>query len=459
MRLPPGMALTRPARPRAGKARRSFVARALLILGAVAAALPAAARVNVDTVPDRDSVQLTIYNSVDLTLVRETRLLTFRKGLNRLEFSWANTLIDPTSVEFKALTHAGDVEVLDASFPPRVTNTLEWRINSEFSGEVQVEIQYFTSGISWAADYVASAGRDEKTMSLAGNVRITNQSGEDYANAQVRLVVGVIKLVDDIAALAQGGGSAGQRPPRHEAIEAKRDLRMRLGKDMKKEVDVAEKTKAIVKEGLSEYFLYTVEGRDTIPSGWSKRLPSFSAREVPLASYYKYEHALWGARVMRFYRFKNDQASHLGAEPLPNGAVKAFRAVSDDQLQSFAGRGEVKYIPIDETVELELGPDAEVLVKPVLLDWRKEDLRFSAAGQVKGWTVTESWRIDVENAKEIDVTVDIRRGFRGDWTLQTGAAHEKVDATKVKFLLALKPHEKKTLTYEVTVRHGINATR
>jgi len=28
----------------------------------------------------------------------------------------------------------------------------------------------------------------------------------------------------------------------------------------------------IVKEGLSEYFLYTVGGRDTIPSGWSKRL-------------------------------------------------------------------------------------------------------------------------------------------------------------------------------------------
>ena len=58
------------------------------------------ARINVDTVPDRDSVQLTIYNSVDLTMVRETRFLTFRKGVNHLEFSWANTLIDPTSVEF-----------------------------------------------------------------------------------------------------------------------------------------------------------------------------------------------------------------------------------------------------------------------------------------------------------------------------------------------------------------------
>src|SRR5512143_1971297 len=137
-----------------------------LLVGLLAGS--ALARVNVVTLPDRHSVQLTIYNSADLTLVKETRLLTFRKGLNRLEFSWANTLIDPTSVEFKALTHADEVEVLDASFPPRVANTLEWRIQSELAGEVQVEIRYFTSGITWSADYVAEANVTEKLMALAG---------------------------------------------------------------------------------------------------------------------------------------------------------------------------------------------------------------------------------------------------------------------------------------------------
>src|SRR5213080_4132129 len=131
----------------------------LLFLGAS----PVFARINVVTLPGRDSVQLTIYNSADLTLVKETRFLTFRKGLNKLEFSWANTLIDPTSVEFRALTHADAVDVLDASFPPRVTNTLEWRIQSETAGEVVCEIRYFTSGISWASDYVANADKQEKT--------------------------------------------------------------------------------------------------------------------------------------------------------------------------------------------------------------------------------------------------------------------------------------------------------
>ena len=67
-------------------------ARLRLALIACAAAVvlagPAAAR-NVDlaTVPPRDSVQLTIYNSEDLTLVRETRSLTLKTGINRIQYS------------------------------------------------------------------------------------------------------------------------------------------------------------------------------------------------------------------------------------------------------------------------------------------------------------------------------------------------------------------------------------
>src|SRR5437667_4631476 len=179
------------------------IGRAILLVLVLLLASQAWARINVVTLPDRHSVQLTIYNSVDLTLVKETRLLTFRKGLNRLEFSWANTLIDPTSVEFRALTHADAVDLLDVSFPPRVTNTLEWRINSDFAGEAQVEIRYFTSGITWSADYVAEANKAEKLIDLAGAVRVANNSGEDYENAQVRLVVGVIRLVEKIIDLAQ----------------------------------------------------------------------------------------------------------------------------------------------------------------------------------------------------------------------------------------------------------------
>ena len=444
-----------------------------LLVAALIAAPPLHARINVVTLPDRDSVQLTIYNSVDLTLVKETRHLTFRKGLNRLEFSWVNTLIDPTSVEFRALTHADAVEVLDVSFPPRVANTLEWRINSEVAGDVVVEIRYFTSGIGWSADYVAEAAKDESAMALAGSVRVNNKSGEDYENTQIRLVVGTVRLVEEIAKLAALRNEALQRRDNYyfmDGAKSKREAEVQLQAEFK-ELDEAAvngfaggarglaRQKQVTKESLSEYFLYTVEGSDTIPNGWAKRLPSFRADAVPLTSFYKFERETWGDRVMRFYRFTNSEPAKLGKEPLPDGSVKAFRFTTDDQLYAFVGRTSVKYIPINEQVDMELGSDLEVMVKPTELNWEKFDIAFDNDGNVKGWTERHTWQIEVQNSKDIPVVVDVRRNFTGDWSLDTAATYEKVDANKVKFVLPLKPHEKTSFTYKVTLKLGTNATR
>ncbi len=56
------------------------------------------AKVDLVTLPTRDTVQLTIYNSADITLVRESRALTLKNGKNKLQFSSSNTLIDPKSL-------------------------------------------------------------------------------------------------------------------------------------------------------------------------------------------------------------------------------------------------------------------------------------------------------------------------------------------------------------------------
>src|SRR6186713_3629934 len=178
--------------------------RPLLIVLLTGICLRSARAENVDlsTVPSRSSVQLTIYNSEDITLVRETRAVTFKKGVNPLQFSWANTLIDPSSVELKFLTNADKLDVLDTTFPHDKPQMLYWNVKSEFDGEATIQITYFTSGITWSADYIAIADRDESKLDIDGFVRITNNSGEEYEDAQVRLVVGKINLVEKIAQLA-----------------------------------------------------------------------------------------------------------------------------------------------------------------------------------------------------------------------------------------------------------------
>src|SRR6187401_1828290 len=161
-----------------------------------------AENIDLSTVPSRDTVQLTIYNSEDITLVRETRKVTFKKGANPLQFSWANTLIDPTSVELKVVTQADKLEVLDTTFPPDKPQVLSWNVQREIDGEATIQLTYFTRGITWSADYIAIADAAENNVKLEGFVRIHNNSGEEYEDAQVQLVVGTINLVEKIAQLA-----------------------------------------------------------------------------------------------------------------------------------------------------------------------------------------------------------------------------------------------------------------
>ena len=132
---------------------------ALLLLPLLAATANAK-NVDLVTLPDREGVQLTIYNSADITLVKERRHVTVKRGKNKLQFSWAGTLIDPSSVEFRPLKHADKVEIADTVFPGQKPQFLLWNIDSRYEGQALVEVSYFTSGLTWNMDYVAVTSRD-----------------------------------------------------------------------------------------------------------------------------------------------------------------------------------------------------------------------------------------------------------------------------------------------------------
>ncbi len=205
-----------------------------LLIAVVVLAAPARAAVDLVTLPSREGTQLTIYNSEDITMVREHRLLTVKEGVNRIQFSWASTLIDPTSIEFRILDHQDKVDLVDTTFPAGRNDALQWNITSTMAGKIPVEIRYFTSGITWSADYVGIANEDETKLNVTGYVRVTNNSGEVYDNAQTRLVVGKINLVEKIADLAR-------RPPprsyRDAAPEDRGKMREELSKDLKEAGD------------------------------------------------------------------------------------------------------------------------------------------------------------------------------------------------------------------------------
>src|SRR5208283_1068962 len=83
--------------------------------------------------------------------------------------------------------------------------------------------------------------------------------------------------------------------------------------------------KEVIKEGLSEYFIYTIEGTETIPNGWSKRLRSLETAHVPVKIQYRYRPAEYGENLVRMVLLTNDKDSKLGTTPLPDGTFRLFR--------------------------------------------------------------------------------------------------------------------------------------
>ncbi len=464
------------------------------------------ADVDLVTIPRREGTQLTIYNSEDITMVREHRLLTVKQGVNRIQFTWANTLIDPTSIDFRILDHQDKVDLIDTTFPSGRNDALQWNLRSRMAGKIPVEIRYFTSGITWTADYMGIANQDETKLNLTGYVRVTNNSGELYDNAQTRLVVGTINLVEKIADLATrpapGGPEVETRKVRRNALGRALAKKSQLYNRLRSEarlVDglVVEKTKDVKKQGLSEYFLFTIEGREDIKDKEPKRLMSMKVVEVPLECLYKLTDRDGGTQFAKYYRFKNlkltdeqgkekdlSAMENLGESPLPDGTVRLFSQYENRDL-AYVGGTKVKYVPIGDRVEVNVGPDSDITIARRLKDQqianvvarqyeRRLDDEFIWHYDLVDFDETFTFAAEIVSGKPVDTKVEIERKFDenvvlwskekppGDWNSNEAGAYvdlhnvpgrvELVDQNHVKYFLDLKPGEKKFVTYSVTYK-------
>jgi hypothetical protein len=430
-----------------------------------------ASAIELVVLPRRDQVQLTIYNAADLTLVRERRNLTLKRGWNWLQFMWANTLIDPTSLHLEPLEQKDQVRVEQLVFPSRLRELGRWLIHSEIGGQVPFELTYFTSGLTWRAFYIGTLSQDEKTMYLEGHVRVNNNSGEDYENAQTRLIVGKVHLLDEVAQLARRqypygsplpAGTLGGEMGGYGQSGGKRDFYWYMNGRTPYQVMESWDVREIRKEGLSEYFLYTIEGTETIPNQWGKRLLSFEVNDIPVTGLYKYDEERWGTETIRFLSFANDEKHRLGETPIPDGAVRIYGRADEQGHLSYLGGMDVKYIPVGEEIELNLGPARLLKIEPLLMDTRTANHVFDNEGDVAGWDEVETWQIKLTNARDIPVELEITRGFdTTSWELAlVGSAagdtveYRKHDITHARFMKTLRPKSQRTIEYMVTKYRG-----
>ncbi len=307
-------------------------------------------------------------------------------------------------------------------------------------------------------------------------MRVQNNSGEEYENAQIRLVVGTINLVEKIAQLAQVPMDQVKelsddhlRSLRYEA--AAKSMGGRGGAPMG--AAAPQEEKQIIKEGLSEYFIFSIEGTETIPNGWSKRMRSLEGQRAPFRVEYRQRPEQYGEQLVRLYLLTNDKASKLGDSPLPDGVVRVFRDNGRDGL-SYLTAESIKYVPIGDKIELNLGVDPQVVFELVPLRTWRDHLWLQVAGtqtfkevgtgttqleeqaNVVGWDDHTLFAQRIRNYSGKPIHVEVRRAFPGHAVFRSGLEAKNHDYRTAEFHTSVAPRQRAELLYELIQHQGHN---
>ena len=151
---------------------------------------------------------------------------------------------------------------------------------------------------------------------------------------------------------------------------------------------------------------------------------------MPLKIQYRYRPAEYGDHLVRMYLLTNNKESKLGTTPLPDGTVRLFRQNGHDGL-SFLVAQSIKYVPIGDKIELNLGADPEVIFDLVKLrpGETRSGCRSTAANvyqrvdqpgvqieinsSVAGWDDHTLFCQRVRNYTKKPIDLEIRRSFGG----------------------------------------------
>ena len=386
--------------------------------------------------------QVTIYNEPDIALVRETRMLKLKQGQNRVRLSWGKTPIDPTSLELALPKDAHTVDISGLTYPPTAPNRAVWRLESSRSARLPVDISYLIQGLDFKTLYVATLSDDEQTVDLDAYVRITNNTRQNYTNAQIRLLTGAVPMLDAIKNLAAADHPYG-RPPADQLLPPRHDH------------------KNPPEHPYDSHSLLTLEGTQSIPSGWSKRFGIFHCRDLPAVNIYRCEQHKSAPQTVRFLVLKDTGPDILGDKNLPPGPVTIYKNAPNNSL-AFISRTDLHRTRPGRPIELNLGPATDVRVRVTLTNLSTTGHTFDRTRNLSGYNQIRQFHVEAKNTRKLPVRVQVRRTFDTPyWAVHQHDDHahlRKLDADTADFTLTLPPQSTRKFAYTLTTCHGTNQT-
>jgi hypothetical protein len=475
---------------------KSGLALSLVVL--VCASTMAQSLEQTTTARDRQSVNITVYNS-NLGLVRETRRIQLSAGQIALRFADVTSQIRPETVHLASLTAPSALRILEQNYQYDLLNpgklldkfvgkeiTLvlrHFQNNTESFEPVQATLLSNNAGQVWRINgqivinptniaeirfpdvpknLVATPtlvwdleNRDTRSQTVEASY-LTN--GMNW-RADYVLLVDANDVKGDLqgwVTLTNASGAtfedAGLQLVAGDVNRVSEDRNYALAGAMnaKRATDEAQ----FQEQGFFEYHLYTLQQPTTIRDNETKQVSLLEATGFDV----KKEFVINGQRyyftsynnpgqpikekVGVYIQFRNSQQNKLGM-PLPAGTIRLYKK-DDKGNQQFIGEDRIDHTPKDEDVRVKVGDAFDIVAERKQTDYR-----------VIARNVYEyAYEIKIRNHKDGPVNVIVNEPIGGDWEMLSSSFEaKKTAAFAAQFNVPVAKDGEATLTYRVRVRY------
>jgi hypothetical protein len=278
-------------------------------------------------------------------------------------------------------------------------------------------LSYLTSGMSWAADYVAMFDDAKGQVDVQGWITLNNKTGTTFTNAKLFLVAGSTGSLR----VSNNGNTGGTRS--------------------------SAGTEAGKAEQLGDLNLYPMDVRTTVANAQTKQLSFLSADNVPAQKTYQ-SVINWrnnfniGIPAQSTISFSTGKSKGVG-DAMPAGVVRVYMRDARGEAK-FVGETRIDHTSAGAEVDLVTGLAFDVKVQPVVEkreqvnegEW-KQTSRYrivDSAGRVTTTTVETpdefyrtTMRYIVTNARSKPVTVTVKQQGLGSWTRETRVTSESIE--------------------------------
>src|SRR5882724_4753238 len=469
-----------------------------LLLGTVATATFAQTSEQTTTARDRQSVNITVYNS-NLGLVRETRRLTLPAGRIALRFADVTAQIRPETVHLASLTAPSSLRILEQNYQYDLLNPAKlldkfvgrdltlvlrrYQNNTESFEPVQATLLANNGGQVWRINgqivinptNIAEMRFPDLPKNLvatptlvwdldnnetsAQNVEASYLTNGMNWRADYVLLVNADDTKGDLqgwVTLTNASGSSFDDARLQlvagdvNRVSEERSMALAGAMRAKGAMDEAQ----FQEQGFFEYHMYTLQRPTTIRDNETKQVSLLEAagfevkKEFVLNGqrYYYTGYNNPGAAIKEkvgvFVQFHNAQTNKLGM-PLPAGTIRLYKK-DDKGKQQFIGEDRIDHTPKDEDVRVKVGDAFDVVAERKQTDYK-----------VIARNVYEyAYEIKIRNHKDGAISVVVNEPIGGDWEMISSTVEaKKTAAFAAQFNVPVAKDGETTLSYRVRVRY------